>query len=129
MGSTINAIVIDAVDVDRVAAFWAAVLGWEQGRDADGDVFVFDPGNAAAVNLLVLPVPETKTLKNRVHIDVCPTGVDQAEELERLLGLGAIEVDIGQGEPSWVVLADPEGNEFCLLRRRVGANGAASASG
>jgi predicted enzyme related to lactoylglutathione lyase len=129
MRSSISAIVIDAVDVDRVAAFWAAVLSWEHGRDADGDVFVFDPGNDDAVTLLVLSVPETKTLKNRIHIDLCPTGVDQAEELERLLGLGVVEVDIGQGEQSWVVLADPEGNEFCLLRRRFDAVGAATASG
>jgi predicted enzyme related to lactoylglutathione lyase len=127
MGSTINAIVIDAVDVDRVAAFWAAVLGWEHGRDADGDVVVADRAKDTALTLLVLAVPETKTLKNRVHIDLCPTGVDQAEELERLLGLGAVEVDIGQGEQSWVVLADPEGNEFCLLRRRLDAAGTAAA--
>jgi predicted enzyme related to lactoylglutathione lyase len=129
MGSTISAIVIDAVDVDRVAAFWAAVLGWEHGRDADGDASVWDPGNEDAVDLVVLAVPETKRLKNRLHIDLCPTGVDQAEELERLLGLGAVEVDIGQGEQTWVVLADPEGNEFCLLRRRSDVAGAATASG
>jgi glyoxalase superfamily protein len=66
-----------------------------------------------------VPVPEAKTVKNRVHIDVNPTGVDQAEELERLLSLGATRVDIGQGDVPWVVLADPEGNEFCLLARRI----------
>jgi hypothetical protein len=65
-------------------------------------------------------VPEPKTIKNRVHIDVNPVGGDQAQELQRLLGLGARQVDVGQGEDkTWVVLADPEGNEFCLLRRRV----------
>jgi len=56
---------------------------------------------------------------NRVHIDVNPHGCDQAEELERLLSIGAVRVDIGQGETPWVVLADPEGNEFCLLGRRT----------
>ena len=57
-------------------------------------------------------------MKNRVHIDVNPTGCDQDEELQRLLELGATRVDVGQGEQSWVVLADPEGNEFCLLASR-----------
>jgi hypothetical protein len=64
-------------------------------------------------------VAEAKTVKNRVHIDVNPSGCDQAEELERLLGLGARPVDVGQGDVPWVVLADPEDNEFCLLGRRV----------
>ena len=66
-----------------------------------------------------VPVPEAKTVKNRLHIDVNPVGCDQAQEVERLMGLGARRVDIGQGDPSWVVLADPEGNEFCVLRARV----------
>jgi len=71
--------------------------------------------------LLVIEVPEQKTVKNRVHLDVNPVGADQEEELQRLLALGARPVDIGQGETTWVVLADPEGNEFCLLRRRLDA--------
>jgi hypothetical protein len=69
----------------------------------------------------VLAVPEAKTTKNRVHIDVRPIGANQDEELQRLLELGATRVDIGQGEQSWVVLADPEGNEFCLLAGRLDA--------
>jgi predicted enzyme related to lactoylglutathione lyase len=128
MGSKISTIVIDAVDVDRVAAFWASVLGWEPGRDPDGDVVVADPMQDSTMTLLVVEVPETKTLKNRIHIDLYPTGVDQAEELERLLGLGAVEVDIGQGDRSWIVLADPEGNEFCLLRCRLDASETPAAS-
>ena len=68
-----------------------------------------------------IPVPEGKTVKNRVHLDVSPSGCEQAEELERLLSLGAHRKDIGQGpDVSWVVLEDPEGNEFCLLRTRKG---------
>jgi len=59
-------------------------------------------------------VPEDKTVKNRLHLDLRPD--DQAAEVERLVGLGATRVDLGQGEASWVVLADPEGNEFCVLR-------------
>jgi hypothetical protein len=69
--------------------------------------------------LTFVPVPEAKSGKNRLHIDVNPIGCNQDEEVERLLGLGARRVDIGQGERSWVVLADPEGNEFCVLRDRV----------
>ena len=57
-------------------------------------------------------------MKDRLHIDLSPHGCDQATELERLLALGAKRIDIGQGEQTWVVLADPEGNEFCLLRGR-----------
>ncbi|HSS09235.1 MAG TPA: VOC family protein, partial [Acidimicrobiales bacterium] len=69
--------------------------------------------------LVFVPVPDAKTVKNRLHIDLNPVGADQETELERLMALGARPVDIGQGEQSWVVLADPEGNEFCLLRRRL----------
>ena len=64
---------------------------------------------------MFIKVPERKTVKNRVHLDVNAVGVDQSTELERLLALGARRVDIGQGEQPWIVLADPEGNEFCLL--------------
>src|ERR1039457_4410116 len=117
MGSKISTIVIDASDVDRLAPFWASVLGWECRRGPDGDVVVADPAQRSGFNLYVIQVPETKTVKNRVHIDLDPTGTDQAEELERLLDLGAARVDIGQGDRSWIVLADPEGNEFCLLAR------------
>jgi predicted enzyme related to lactoylglutathione lyase len=69
--------------------------------------------------LVFVPVPEAKAVKNRLHIDLNPSGCDQAEELERLLSLGARQVDVGQVDVPWVVLADPEGNEFCLLGRRV----------
>ena len=61
-------------------------------------------------------VPEGKTVKNRLHIDVSPIDSSQDEEVERLLALGARRVDIGQGDVGWVVLSDPEGNEFCVLR-------------
>jgi hypothetical protein len=64
-------------------------------------------------------VPEGKSVKNRLHIDVNPVGVPQEVELQRLFDLGATHVDIGQGEETWYVLADPEGNEFCLLRSTV----------
>ena len=69
--------------------------------------------------IVFVPVSDPKTTKNSVHLDVNPSGVEQAEELERLLALGAERVDVGQGDVPWIVLADPEGNEFCLLGRRV----------
>ena len=67
-----------------------------------------------------VPVPDEKRSKNRLHIDVNPTGCSQDEEVERLIGLGARRADVGQGpDVTWVVLADPEGNEFCVLRARL----------
>ena len=118
VAARLTTICIDANDVERVAEFWGAVLGWDHFRDEDGDMVVADRSGASPV-ILVLAVPEGKRVKNRLHLDVNPVGADQADELERLLALGARKVDIGQGEQTWVVLADPEGNEFCLLRRRI----------
>jgi hypothetical protein len=70
------------------------------------------------VTIVFEPVPEKKTIKNRVHLDVKAVDGDQDAEVERLIALGARRVDIGQGDVSWVVLADPEGNEFCVLSGR-----------
>jgi hypothetical protein len=116
----LNAIVVDCADPECVAAFWAEALGWKAQRDQDGDLCLSASGDPSRgdLMLLFLRVPERKAVKNRVHLDVTPTGCDQEEEVERLLRLGATRVDIGQGQVSWVVLADPEGNEFCVLRRR-----------
>ena len=72
------------------------------------------PKTGTGTPLLFCKVPEGKTVKNRLHLDLRPE--DQAAEVERLIGLGARKVDIGQGSQTWVVLADPEGNEFCVLR-------------
>jgi predicted enzyme related to lactoylglutathione lyase len=118
--SVINEIVVDCADAARVADFWAAALGWQPQREQDY-LWMSASGDPADRGLILVfvPVPEAKTVKNRVHIDVCPRGCEQSEEVERLLGLGASHVDIGQGDVPWVVLADPEGNEFCVLRRRV----------
>jgi hypothetical protein len=121
MGVQLTQVCIDAVNVDRVAGFWAEALGWRRFTDEDGDVVLADPSGEAGLEILVLQVPEPKVVKNRLHLDVRPRGTVQADELERLLGLGATPVDVGQGETPWVVLADPEGNEFCLLRRPADA--------
>jgi catechol-2,3-dioxygenase len=118
MGSRFTELVIDCADPERVAGFWADVLDYKVlERGSGGEIEI--GGKPGDVTLVFVKVPEPKTVKNRVHIDVNAVGVDQAEELQRLLALGAREVDIGQGEQTWVVLADPEGNEFCLLRRRL----------
>ncbi|MBV9100590.1 MAG: VOC family protein [Candidatus Dormibacteraeota bacterium] len=123
MGCVLREIVFDCADAKRVAAFWSQVLDWPLKEDDDGLCWLSSTGEptAPAPLLVFIPVPEPKTVKNRVHIDVNPSGADQDEELERLLALGARRVDIGQGDVPWVVLADAEGNEFCLLKRRVDA--------
>jgi hypothetical protein len=77
------------------------------------------PAGAGPTVLVVRTPDGRKTAKNRLHLDVNPTDRDQEAEVERLIGLGATRVDIGQGDADWVVLADPEGNELCVLRSRV----------
>jgi hypothetical protein len=125
MGARFTELVIDCRDPNRVAEFWAAVLGYEvTERGPRGEIEIGNPkgstGGASAPTLVFVPVPEGKTVKNRVHIDVNPTETDQSNELRRLIRLGARRVDVGQGQDvSWIVLADVEDNEFCLLRRRV----------
>ena len=123
MACKLTEIIVDCQDRELVASFWAEVLGWPLRRDDDGDCWLSSTGDQSGPEpvLLFQTVPEPKSVKNRIHLDVNPTGCDQDEELERLLGLGARRVDVGQQDVTWVVLADPEGNEFCLLRRRVDA--------
>lgn len=103
---------IDAHDPTALGAWWAGVLGWPHSVDADGDVVVTPPPGQGPP-WLFLGVPDDKAVKNRLHLDFTPD--DQQAEVERVLALGATHVDIGQGDESWVVLADPEGNEFCIL--------------
>ncbi|MFN8101983.1 MAG: VOC family protein [Mycobacterium sp.] len=103
---------IDAADIHAQGQWWSAVLGWPAETTDDGDVALRAPAGAGP-DWLFLAVPEGKTVKNRLHIDLTPD--DQRAEVDRVLALGARHVDIGQGEQSWVVLADPEGNEFCIL--------------
>jgi predicted enzyme related to lactoylglutathione lyase len=105
---------IDANDPAALARFWAAALDYKLEPGDDPAEAAVIPKDGKGVQLLFLQVPEGKTIKNRLHLDLRPA--DQDAEVERLLGLGARRVDIGQGEQTWVVLADPEGNEFCVLR-------------
>lgn len=109
-------IAVDCRDARAVARFWQQVLDYNLTDDSDGDEVEIElvPKDGGGTNLLFMNVPESKTLKNRLHFDLRPR--DQAAEIERVKALGATEVDIGQGEQTWTVLADIEGNEFCILR-------------
>jgi hypothetical protein len=119
MPSQLAVITIDAIRPRVVADFWCAVLGWHV-VDEDTDVISIAPHDKTWPSIDVVAVPERKTVKNRLHFDLRADGVSTAEELERLLALGARRRDVGQGpDVSWVVLGDPEGNEFCLLSRSV----------
>ena len=119
MSSRIAAIAIDAVRPRVVADFWCRVLGWQVVEEEDGVVSIAPPdGSWPWID--VIGVPESKTVKNRLHLDLRADGVPTSDELQRLLDLGARRVDVGQGpDVTWVVLSDPEGNEFCLLSRTV----------
>ena len=116
-------LVIDAAGPGRLARFWAAALGWEVAAEEADEVDIWPVGfsypDPAALPLVFVPVLEPKTGKNRVHLDLASeSAADQAESVARLLALGAVPADIGQGDVPWVVLADPEGNEFCVLDPR-----------
>ena len=103
-------VVLDATEPAVVGAFWGAVLGREVEIDADGDV-TLRPGADGGPSVTVLRVPEVKTVKNRLHLDVT---LAPGHELTDLLSLGAT-VLVEPHEHSWWVLADPEGNEFCAF--------------
>jgi predicted enzyme related to lactoylglutathione lyase len=109
-------LVIDAHDPGMLARFWAAVLDQDI-LDEDEEGAIVGADDRSYPGLCFLRVPDTKTTKNRLHIDLDPD--DRDTEVQRLLGLGATRVDVGQGpEVTWEVLADPEGNEFCVLSPR-----------
>jgi Glyoxalase-like domain len=134
MTSRFSELVIDAHDMRKLAEFWCGVLDYKVLYE-EPDVleigpkdFDADPGpalveqwkararaNPPAPTIVFALVPEGKAVKNRLHIDVSPLG-DHQEEVERILALGATKADVGQGDVKWVVMRDPEGNEFCVLR-------------
>ncbi|MFF4394789.1 VOC family protein [Streptomyces sp. NPDC001480] len=108
-------VIVDATDPVALGRWWAEALGWVVVNDA-ADEYEIRPAPDRVPGLLFVPVPEKKSLKNRLHLDFRPD--DQGAEVARLLALGARHTDIGQGEQSWVTLTDPEGNEFCVLGSR-----------
>jgi hypothetical protein len=126
MTSKFTELAIDCADPGSLARFWCAVLGYEVQEEDDELVTIGSPTvpegrsrvGPVPPTLTFARVPEGKTIKNRVHLDVNPTDKDQDDEVRRLLGLGATHADVGQGDVSWVTLADPEGNEFCVLAGR-----------
>jgi hypothetical protein len=112
-------LVVDAVQPARLAQFWAAALGWEIADEVDVWPRGYRYPDPVALPLEFVPVPEPKTVKNRLHLDVAPfPGEDPASAVAALLSAGAVPADVGQGSVSWTVLADPEGSEFCVLSPR-----------
>jgi predicted enzyme related to lactoylglutathione lyase len=119
--SSLRNVTVDCRDPLALARFWAAVLGWNVYFDDDPEVLVapsFPP--VQGPTMLFIPVPEPRTVKNRVHLDIVPSDRSRDEEVARLVGLGASVVEdhrnaSGQGL-GWVWLADPEGNDFCVER-------------
>ena len=127
MTSKFTELAIDCADPQALASFWCSVLGYEVLDEEGGIVTIGSPlvpegkhrpGPVPPV-LTFARVPEGKVVRNRLHLDVNPTDREQHDEVRRLLDLGARRADVGQGEVSWVVLADPEGNEFCVLAGRA----------
>jgi len=118
-GLLIQCFNLDSTDPRRTAAFWQEALRWRRTHDTDDEVVLEPPAGSphdgVSPDLLLLRVPEGKTVKNRWHPDLRPK--DQAAEVARLEALGASRIDVGQREDqSFVVMADPDGNEFCVLR-------------
>jgi hypothetical protein len=124
-------VVVDCEDNAGQARWWAGVLGWQVVYEAPDEVVIVPPHALTEAaertplgergpGLVFVPVPEGKKVKNRLHIDLAPgPDDDQTAEVDRLIALGASRVDVGQrSEASWIVLADPEGNEFCVLSPR-----------
>ena len=103
--------IVGASDPGALGSWWREALGWVVVND-DPDEFEIRPAADRLPGLLFVPVPQQKTSKNRLHLDFRPD--DRDAEVERLLELGATRADIGQGEQTWTVLQDPEGNEFCM---------------
>ena len=106
-------VAVDAHDPATLGMWWAQALGWVV-VDDDPNVFEIRPATDQFPGLMFLSNPDAKSVKNRLHLDLRPD--DQDREVARFLSLGATRVDVGQGDVTWVVLQDPEGNEFCVVR-------------
>ena len=112
----VHHIVVDTDDLPGLAGFWSAVLGWQVLSEREREV-VIGPEVDAPVGMCFMPVSDRKRTKNRLHLDLTTDAADREAEIERIIALGARRVDVGQRrDESWVVLADPEGNEFCVVR-------------
>jgi hypothetical protein len=116
---SVQCLVIDAADPQPLASFWGAALGWRRTHDTPTEVALEPPEHSVedgvVPDLLFVKVPDERAGKNRLHLDLRPD--DQAAEVARLESLGARRTSVGQTqEASWVVMADPEDNEFCVLQ-------------
>ena len=131
MTSRLTECVVDCADPAALSRFWAAVLGYEvldesadlveigHGGPSDAERVADFRSGPAVPTLVFIRVPEPKTVKNRLHLDVSPIDSDQDSEVSRLEALGAKRTDLAPAGASWVVMTDPEGNEFCVLRSLV----------
>ena len=125
MSLRIQCITVDAHDPRALAEFWAEVLGWTLGEDGDdiGWWIEREAGELKTIgspDILFLRVPDSKIIKNRLHLDLRPDNQDA--EVARLEKLGAKRIEIGQSTDSdttWIVMSDPEGNEFCILKSKT----------
>ena len=114
MALVIDWVIIDCEDVEKMSAFWSAALDLEHIWTGPRGGHLLAAKDGSTCRLAMFPVSEAKAGKNRVHFDLRPE--DQDDEVHRLEQLGVTRIDIGQGDVSWVVMADPEGNEFCIPR-------------
>ena len=127
MAIKFEGVTVDASDPRGLAEFWAAALGWKIGGELEEIEVWIQPDKSDSVStgfpeILFLINAEAKQVKNRLHLDLRPD--NQAEEVARLEKLGAKRIDIGQNQNescTWVVMADPEGNEFCVLNDKKGS--------
>jgi hypothetical protein len=117
----ISEICFNCADPESMAEFWCAAIGYHETERDETGVAIAGAPNAPVILLCRVDDvdKDSKVGRNRLHIDLSPTDFDQDAEVARLERLGARRIDIGQGSPTWVVMADPEGNEFCVLRRQV----------
>ncbi|WP_191253558.1 VOC family protein [Amycolatopsis oliviviridis] len=119
MRTRMLAVTVDCREAEALAAFWKEALGYpetERWTDSHGVTYV-ELKSPDVPSLLFQPVPEKKSVKNRLHLDVAPIELEQREEVARLVSLGAKIVEDTESDP-WVVMTDPEDNEFCVLPRR-----------
>jgi hypothetical protein len=119
MNLRIQCLCIDTTHPSRLADFWQSALDWRRTYERDDEVVLEPPAGSpedgVSPDLLFLRVPESKAGKNRLHLDLRPR--DQSVEVSRLEKIGARRADVGQSQDcSWVVMTDPDGNEFCVLR-------------
>lgn len=123
MSCRISELVLNCADPELLARFWSDVLGYVELDREDGYIEIGPPGDGFGglqPTIILSPSSNPRTGRLPLHIDVNPVDRDQDAELERLLALGARRADVGQaGGESWHVLQDPEGNEFCLLRKQL----------